>query len=139
MTVTDRIQQLERRLVFLNEYGSQSFKKMFNVADTQRNIEGQIQALRWMLPKPLVFKRPKGMGDEDIIDRFKNCGEIFYKKPTEGDYDGGKVDFMLDDELSHLPKSDDIEKRWWQVKTYLGLASDKDEVVDYKNTTGLED
>jgi hypothetical protein len=56
MTVTDRIYQLERRLVFLNKYGSQSFKKMFNVADTERNIEGQIQALKWVVEEEDKFK-----------------------------------------------------------------------------------
>jgi hypothetical protein len=83
----------------------------------------------WMGVDPYIEKELKSRGFKGLV----------FRSPTQDSYDGSKVDFMLDDELSHLPKSDDVEKRWRQVKTYLGLASDKDEVVDYKNTTGLED
>jgi hypothetical protein len=136
MTIKDRIAQLERRVDLMSEYLKEAdlldFYSYDRALSIRLQITNQIQALKWVVEEEKKFK-------EAINEAVRGMWKIDYKTPTEEDYDGSKLDFMLDDELSHLPKSDDVEKRWWQVKTYLGLASDKDEVVDYKNTTGLED
>jgi hypothetical protein len=161
MTIQERIEQLERRRKWVFEHlrdadllDEDTYDRCFRIRDY---VVAQIDALKWVQAernrefkdlsdflketrgwetKSLALKKPEGMTDEDIIERFKNSGKIYYKPLTPNEcFDGNKVEYPLEDEMGQYHEG----SRWIDDRTGKEYKFDWNRFKPTDNTTGMED